>query len=246
MSTFESKNAQAARNYFLATRFYFVLKGLLNGEEGCPAIPAGGGDDPAQEDGWYLFQNEGDADGFGPFDSEAAARRSAAVFDKNATIEKASELIESIMQAVGERYPIDCGQGVPHYKDYIENNLTPKDRFAVACGALNYQVCNGGFQQWIENGYGTNDTRAFLVKILEAQYLPQKRAAVGGVLRLLGTLKSIDERLTFEWVDDTDGADGIENAGFNEIESLKLDDQYYAINDDFIVEVAEILQSWEA
>jgi hypothetical protein len=53
---------------------YFVLFSLLNGEEGMPAIPSGGGDDQPQHDGWYYLL-PGNADGEGPFHSREEARR---------------------------------------------------------------------------------------------------------------------------------------------------------------------------
>lgn len=53
---------------------YFVLNGLLNGEEGIYALPAGGGDDLPQEDGWYYLL-EGEADGVGPYKSSNDALR---------------------------------------------------------------------------------------------------------------------------------------------------------------------------
>lgn len=51
---------------------YFVLNGLINGEEGVFAVPAGGGDDPPQADGWYYIV-DGMDDGVGPYVSEVAA-----------------------------------------------------------------------------------------------------------------------------------------------------------------------------
>jgi hypothetical protein len=51
---------------------YFVLNGLINGEEGMMAIPAGGGDDHPQADGWY-FIVDGMDDGAGPYDNQAIA-----------------------------------------------------------------------------------------------------------------------------------------------------------------------------
>ncbi len=38
------------------------------------------------------------------------------------------------------------------YESFV-SNLTEAERTAVLLGNLNYQVCNGGFRQWIDNGY---------------------------------------------------------------------------------------------
>ena len=72
-------------------RIYFVLNGLLNGEEGVYAIPAGGGEVPPQEDGWYFFVFDGDTDGEGPFDSRDEAQREMIASDKRIADELSRE-----------------------------------------------------------------------------------------------------------------------------------------------------------
>lgn len=51
---------------------YFVLNGLVNGERGASALPAGGGGESVQADGWYYLL-PGDADGRGPYSSRDEA-----------------------------------------------------------------------------------------------------------------------------------------------------------------------------
>lgn len=58
--------------HFLAVETYFVKDGNVNGVEGERAMPAGDGNDPVQEDGWYWLM-DGMDDGVGPFDSEISA-----------------------------------------------------------------------------------------------------------------------------------------------------------------------------
>lgn len=53
---------------------YFVLNGLINGEEGVRALTCGIGDQ--QPDGWYWIR-DGMEDGIGPFDSKEAATRAS-------------------------------------------------------------------------------------------------------------------------------------------------------------------------
>lgn len=54
---------------------YFVLNGLVNGQDGTPAAKAGDGDE-VQKDGWYyLF--DGEADGNGPHESVQKAKDAA-------------------------------------------------------------------------------------------------------------------------------------------------------------------------
>lgn len=66
----------------LSPRYYFVLNGFINGDADAYAIPAGGGDDPPQPDGWYFFANDEDADGTGPFQSLDEVQEAAWTFDK--------------------------------------------------------------------------------------------------------------------------------------------------------------------
>lgn len=54
---------------------FFVLNGLVDGEEGVTATPAGSGVDPVMADGWYVLA-DGDPDGKRPFASRDEALRS--------------------------------------------------------------------------------------------------------------------------------------------------------------------------
>jgi len=87
---------------------YFVLKGLVNGEEGEFAVPSGGSADKVQPDGWYYLL-EGEANGRGPFnsrkDAEYAGRRETQQW---AIDELAEELyngdwVEDILRKCAER-----------------------------------------------------------------------------------------------------------------------------------------------
>jgi hypothetical protein len=53
-------------------KIFFVLNGLLNGERGVYAAPAGGGNEPITPDGWYYLK-DGDEEGVGPFNSREDA-----------------------------------------------------------------------------------------------------------------------------------------------------------------------------
>jgi hypothetical protein len=55
---------------------YFVKNGLLNGEAGVFAIPAGDGSDPPQQDGWYWLPIDA-TDGKGPFTTKEEAEAAA-------------------------------------------------------------------------------------------------------------------------------------------------------------------------
>jgi hypothetical protein len=51
------------------------------------------------------------------------------------------------------------------YREFLMN-LDPLHRSAVVLGNLNYQVCNGGFSQWMFNGY--TDGNEFLFHALKS------------------------------------------------------------------------------
>jgi hypothetical protein len=55
----------------------------------------------------------------------------------------------------------------PHWtKRQFLAQLNDEERFAVCTGNLNYQVTNGGFVQWKQNGYGTLPTCRYLIEVL--------------------------------------------------------------------------------
>lgn len=58
------------------TDVFFVLNGLVNGEEGVKALPAGGGQEEPLSDGWYFLRGE-NPDGQGPYRSRDEAVRKA-------------------------------------------------------------------------------------------------------------------------------------------------------------------------
>ena len=58
------------------TDVFFVLNGLVNGEEGVKALPAGGGQEEPLSDGWYFLHGE-NPDGLGPHRSRDEAVRKA-------------------------------------------------------------------------------------------------------------------------------------------------------------------------
>lgn len=80
---------------------YFVLNGLLNGEEGVRALTCGFG--AQQPDGWYWL-NDGEEDGHGPFGSRQLAERAAAMgklAHREEAIAQASERLESLISETG-------------------------------------------------------------------------------------------------------------------------------------------------
>lgn len=58
--------------------------------------------------------------------------------------------IQTLMTAAYERW--QKAEGVSQ-EAFLEDLCSPPERRAVMIGNLNYQVENGGFAQWVDNGY---------------------------------------------------------------------------------------------
>lgn len=63
------------------------------------------------------------------------------------TIETATDTLQPIMDAAFSKYDENGS-----YNDFV-GSLRGIERAVVLIGTLNYQVCNGGFVQWVDNGY---------------------------------------------------------------------------------------------
>lgn len=90
---------------------YFVKNGLLNGETGVHAVPAGGGDDPPQKDGWYYIV-DGMDDGVGPYDTQLSAGISGLHY--LLSLEPASRRpfpSRDMVRAAAELDPLAAGRG---------------------------------------------------------------------------------------------------------------------------------------
>lgn len=138
---------------------------------------------------------------------------------------------------------------------YFLRKLTPTELRAVLLGNLNYQVENGGFAQWVCNGYGCVAERVieFLKECwgwtrgearLEAkrtgrEYSPAWMAveAVGGMVTIIelflevGAEKSDDKQLN----------DKLDEADVDHI-CAQLDTSFYALGDQFKREVEKWLK----
>jgi hypothetical protein len=93
-------------------------------------------------------------------------------------------------------------------------------RIAVFVGNLNFQVVNGGFTQWVENGYSecAGDLMQFLDK------LPKNGPEVAAIVRC------VTQMVADEDVED-----------FDEYHGADLSSLYYNLNDSFLNEVEAVL-----
>lgn len=119
------------------------------------------------------------------------------------------------------------------YDRWRENNwsreefldqLTPQEKFAVCTGNLNYQVENGGFSQWCENGYGTEETVTYLLRALARMDYNESVDTVFGLLEKYSSLNKpggFDLEEDFEWDEWEQDIDLLCN-------------EYYKVNSDFL------------
>lgn len=67
--------------------------------------------------------------------------------------EAKTEIWQGLMDAAYERWNAEGGSGSKTY-DQMLADCSALERRALLLGNLNYQVGNGGFVQWVDNGYG--------------------------------------------------------------------------------------------
>lgn len=106
-------------------------------------------------------------------------------------------------------------------------SLTPREKVAVFCGNLNYQVENGGWSQWDGNGY--SDAAPELEKILPRLGENGKRVLTI-MTKAINLLNIIDKMEMDEYEEKY-------LASCEELELDKLDREFYTFNWKFIEEV---------
>jgi len=126
------------------------------------------------------------------------------------------------------------------YRQFLAN-LDAVERKAVILGNFNYQVCNGGLQQYIDNGYASGSGRDLLEILDEIDTENSRR-----VKRIAkDTFKHVNfdaENRGFgenywneDWIDDEPPA------CYDEVD--KLTDEYYEFYHDFMADVEVYLVS---
>jgi hypothetical protein len=138
---------------------------------------------------------------------------------------------------------------------------TPQERISVIVGNLNYQVGNGGFQQWVDNGYFLNGAELLNILSLIADYkdtTPEEKAVTMELKDKVGRLLSHTDLHAKDrgfggnyWLDDNkdrhgylyegdEGFDDEQNEGQAYAESLdswyyeKVEDLFLAAADRFV------------
>ena len=118
-------------------------------------------------------------------------------------------------------------------REEFYDQLDAGERLAVFAGNFNYQVCNGGFEQWDGNGYASEEVVGYLIR-LTTRMDTETSLKVRALLRKFARAQS-------QW-NEAQGGYGEERAMEEFTEALDpLDTAFYKINDQFLAEVEDKL-----
>lgn len=115
-------------------------------------------------------------------------------------------------------------------KQQFWDHLDAKERIAVFIGNMNCQVCNGGWMQWMSNGYATEETVGFIFRKMEEVNTPEAQT-------VMGHLENITEIAAQVGWDLNHGSD----EEWEEINATldPMCTEYYAINEALMQQVEE-------
>lgn len=122
-----------------------------------------------------------------------------------------------------------------------EKKLTTRERQAQVLAHLNYQVQNGGFSQWVDNGYASEEGRAVL-KILRGSSNPSMRLVSKMVTDVMQfVIKKPSKGIMGDYL--KNGSDSGSTRFYEFCEPLS--DQFYEINEEFMMAVEIFLSTEE-
>lgn len=126
------------------------------------------------------------------------------------------------------------------------NSIDELHKEAVLLGNLNYQVCNGGFYQWVSNGYGleVNEVMSLLNTIYNEHGIDLCRQVydmVNEIEPFIDTDKECEGCSGYYLVGDYDDNDDTEEE-FGNICDI-MDDKFYEINERFEEVIEAYFQS---
>ncbi len=119
--------------------------------------------------------------------------------------------------------------------DEFFNSLNYEEKIAVAVGDLNYQVENGGWYQYYDNGYFDVEARWLNNELykLKPKFTPEMNKFYGIFQKVFGIMYEL-------------GKNKFADVSKSTLEELKeLDDEYYGINNSFIKFMNEYLKMLE-
>lgn len=137
--------------------------------------------------------------------------------------EEAENVLQPIMDRAYTKWPQDSHD----FEDFLMV-LDITERRVVAIGKLNQQVENGGFVQWRDNGY--DHGKQFLIEALRTLRTDSARTVLALVQNALSVEISYRDRYG-ELVE-------IESAQ-DELDSLS--DEFYKVNDQLLIELADFV-----
>lgn len=137
---------------------------------------------------------------------------------------KHNEELQAVMDRCYE-WCRKCGYDMS-YGQFLKS-LRDNDRAVVTCGNLNYQVENGGFNQWLDNRYDSG--APYLLAMCDEIASPATKQ-VAELVREAMRRNDVNNRM-FE----SNAFDPIDE---DYLSMDSLDESYYAISDQFLTDVA--------
>lgn len=132
--------------------------------------------------------------------------------------------LQSLMTQAYDRW-----QASEWSKEEFWDQLDADERFAVMVGNLNYQVENGGFFQWWDNGYATPENVNYLIRACD-------RVGTASAMDVKALLQHFRYMIQHCDVNDED------NSPF-EILGDMLDTRYYKVNNQFLKDCEEYISN---
>ncbi|MCK9541063.1 MAG: DMP19 family protein [Novosphingobium sp.] len=129
-------------------------------------------------------------------------------------------------------------------QEFLDNLPSQAHKDAVVLGNLNYQVENGGFLQWWDNGYGERDYN-YLVTTLLPSIGTETANVVKDLVKQskknLESIKNTEQDLQWGHYSTDEEADAAQEEIDNLYADNSLDYKYYEINKTFLDDVANYL-----
>lgn len=150
-------------------------------------------------------------------------------------------LMQDLMEAAYGRWQKNEGWSF----DDFRMSLSDVEALAVHFGKLNYQVCNGGFVQWVDNGYYTPHVMEFLTwhcknTLEQTDAVKEMTKILEEAARPCLELSEADDRVSYEW-------DGYEQSDYqdiwDELSGSGFDERYYDIDDKILDAVENHLRT---
>lgn len=140
-------------------------------------------------------------------------------------------VLERLMKSAYDRYQANPNWSATDF----HAQLTPAETIAVHIGNMNYQVGNGGWSQWFDNGYGRRPgVFTFIVFQLNKMETPNAKT----VIKLM-TLAMKRQSFITEAMENDESWEPVYQEAldlFGDVDSL-----YYLVDDDFLGEVEEFI-----